>query len=67
MFTASKSLEESAIAVAIQMLDEGKEIAPIKTPSGGAMLHVSTDMARLRGAFMQLEVKGTVVYVGLLA
>lgn len=67
MLTPSKFLEESAIAAAIKMLEEKKETAPIKTPSGGAMLHVSTNRERLRGAFMELDINGTTVHVGMLA
>ena len=67
MFEVSQGLKEKAVAAATRMLADAMTIAPIATPEGNAMFHVSTDKSRLRSAFLEIEVNGSTVYVGMLA
>jgi len=67
MFKVSNALDERAKAAAVKMIADKKDVAPIETKEGRAMLHISTDKTRIKTAFMTVDVDGTTVYVGLLA
>jgi len=67
MIAVARGLWKDVEEVAKKMLAEGKTIAPLLSPDGHGMFHVTTDEAQLSGALMELDVDGTKVYAGLKA